>query len=403
MHKTFWPRELLLGLLPLLLGFEILFWAIYLPLGLRGVADFRQLYTGGYMLRTGHAAEIYDYDSQRSFEEKLIPLRLNTLPVNHLAFEELLFVPFSLLPYGPAYLAFIACNATLLIVCLRLLRDRFEALSERWKYFPLLLLLAFAPISRALLQGQDSIILLTLLAGSIWTLDREKEFLAGLLVGLGLFKFQIVLPIALLFLLWKRWRFSAGFAASSVTAALVSLWLVGIAGAKEYVQTLLAMSVNLHSQVEMYRYGTDPRGMLNLRGLFSLLNGQMPHAYIQVLVAASSLAVLWSAVRQRAQMSLAITAAALVSYHLFAHDASILIIVIAAALSTESGWKGTFAGLLLLLPMPFGAAMLDRGYLAAFPLLGLFLTMVWDEASSPFLPNSGRSTLRHPLRSAQQW
>src|SRR5258708_7814258 len=30
------------------------------------LADFRQLYTGGYILRTGHAHELYDFDKQQA-------------------------------------------------------------------------------------------------------------------------------------------------------------------------------------------------------------------------------------------------------------------------------------------------------------------------------------------------
>jgi hypothetical protein len=374
--RNFWPHDLILGLLPLLIGFEVLLWTVYLPLGMRGIADFRQLYTGGYMLRTGHAAELYDYDTQRRFEEMVVPVGLNsTLPINHLAFEELLFVPFSLLTYRAAYWAFMFFNGALLILCLGLLRLRLKVLSDRWEWLPALLFLAFSPISIALLQGQDSIMMLTLLAASVWALDHEKEFAAGLLVGLGMFKFQIVIPIALLFLIWRRWRFSAGFAVSSVTAGLVSLWLVGLGGAKEYAHTMVSMSLRLNTQADMLRYVTSPKSMLNLRGLFSaILDGRLAHGYVQFLIVACSVVVLLMAARQRPSLPLAIAASSLVSYHFIAHDASILIIVIAAARSAESVWNGAVAVLLLLAPMC--AVILVRGYLVAIPLLGLFLLML---------------------------
>src|SRR5260370_36656716 len=40
-EKKFWPRERVLGLLPLLIGFAILVWIAYLPSGLHAVAVFR--------------------------------------------------------------------------------------------------------------------------------------------------------------------------------------------------------------------------------------------------------------------------------------------------------------------------------------------------------------------------
>ncbi len=373
--KKFWPHELVLGLLPLLIGFEVLLWTVYLPLGTRGIADFRQLYTGGYMLRTGHAAELYDYDTQRRFEETVVPAEPFVLPINHPAFEELLFVPLSLLTYRGAYWVFMAFNGALLILCAGLLRHRFKVLCDRWKWFSALLIPAFFPISRALQKGQDSIIMLTLLAAALWALDHEKEFLAGLLIGIGILKFQVAIPIALLFLIWRRWRFSAGFAVSSVTAGLVSLWLVGIGGAREYAHMLVSMSLRLSSPADMRRYATDPREMINLRGLVSgIFDGKLTHGYVQLLVAVCSVVVLLMAARQRPSLPLAIAAGSLVSYHFIVHDASVLIIVIAAALCSGSAWVGTAAVLLLIGPLC--AIVPFYGYLAAIPLLGLFLLML---------------------------
>ena len=388
------PQVLVLRLLPILVAHQMLLAILYVPLALRGFDDFRQLYTGGYMVRTGHAAELYDYDTQRHFEDQLIPTGLNfTLPINHLAFEALLFVPLSLLSYKAAYWVFLAFNGALLILCVRLLGRRLTIERGKWKWLPALLLLAFFPIPRAMEKGQDSIILLTLLAGGLWALDQEKEFVAGLLVGIGIFKFQVVIPIALLFLIWRRWRFSAGFAASAGAAALISLWLVGVDGAKEYVRMLLSMSVRLTSDVDMFRYGTHPRDMINLRGLLSaMFEGKLPHGYLQFLIAACSVVVLVAAARQRPSLSLAIAAASLVSYHFIVHDASVLIIVIVAALSSGFDWNATVAILLLIAPL---CAMIpDHGYLAAIPLLGLFLLMLrFGPERTEFKPGGSRSAI----------
>ncbi len=367
---------------------------IYVPLALRGVDDFRQLYTGGYIVRTRHAAELYDYDTQQRFEDLLIPAgRHFMLPINHLAFEELLFVPLSLLTYRVAYWVFMAFNGMLLILCAGLLRHRLEIQPNQRKWVSALLLLAFFPIPRALEKGQDSIIMLTLLAAALWALDHEKEFLAGLLVGIGIFKFQIVIPIALLFLVWRRWRFFAGFSASTVAAGLVSLWLVGLDGAREYANMLLSMSVRLTSDVVMFRYGTHPRDMINLRGLLSaIFGGKLPHGYVQFLIAACSVIVLLAAARQRPSLPLAIAAASLASYHFIVHDASILIIVIAGALCSGLVWNGAVAILLLIAPL---CAMIPGcGYLAAIPLLGLFLLMLRGVPErGEFIAGDGQSAI----------
>ena len=381
--RKFWPYDLVLGILPLLIGIEILLWVAYLPLGLRGFADFRQLYSGGYLLRTGHAAQLYDYATQQRIEEDLVPLGVAlTLPINHPAYEELLFVPLSLLPYRAAYWLFMALNGVLLSLCAIFL-CRFNLHAERWKWLPVFLLLAFFPISRTLQNGQDSIIFLSLMLAALWALDRKKEFAAGVLVGAGMFKFQIVIPIAILLLIWRRWKSLSGFGVSALMAVIVSVWLVGFNGARQYVDMMVSMSLRLSSPADMSRYATDPREMFNVRGLISALcDGRLPHSYIQLAVVACSAVVLFAAARHRPSLPLAITAASLVSYHFLVHDASILVIPIAAALSSESVWTAATAALLLIAPLC--GINTAYGYLAAIPLLALFVLMLLEPESGEF-------------------
>jgi len=130
--------------------------------------------------------------------------------MDHPAYENILFLPLSYLPYRAAFLVFALVNFAVLGLCSWLLQPTFRVLSQRWKFFPMLLFLSFFPITRAITQGQDSVFLLALLVGALVLFESEREFSAGLLTGAGFFKFQIVIPIALLFILWKRWRFSLG-------------------------------------------------------------------------------------------------------------------------------------------------------------------------------------------------
>ena len=156
---------------------------------------------------------------------------------------------------------------------------------------------------------------------------------------------------------------------------------------------LLSMSVRLTSQVDMLRYSTNPKEMINLRGLFSgVLNGTLAHNVVQVLVALFSIVVLLIAARKPPSLPLAIAAASLVSYHLIVHDASILIIVVAAALCSRSIRSGGFAVLLLITPI--SAVIPVYGYLAAVPLLGLFLWMSWGDGS--IISASQEPGLEHP-------
>src|SRR5438094_351871 len=109
------PHDLVLALSPFLVGFGAGITINFLPSALHGWGDFRQLYTGGYMVRVGERSNFYDYDTQLRYEHSLVPVPTH-LPANHLVYEHLLFVPLSLLTYRAAYLVFFALNIVLVVL-----------------------------------------------------------------------------------------------------------------------------------------------------------------------------------------------------------------------------------------------------------------------------------------------
>jgi Glycosyltransferase family 87 len=337
----YYVRGLALGIPAYLLGIHLWTWVLYLPLFLSGHADFRQLYTGGYMVRSGHAHELYDYDAQKEFENKLVSAADVALPVNHPAYEELLFVPLSYLRYSNAYLAFLAVNLLLLLAAYKIMQAWTANLKAIYKWLPSVMFLGFLPIAAVLIQGQDSILLLLLLACACRLLESERQEAAGAFLGLALFKFQIVLPIVFLFVLWRRWRFVAGFLASGAAVVAVSLWLVGLQQIGTYMQSLMSMSVGLESGSEQVRYGVSPTAMGNIRGLiFGLTGHHSPARFTFVVTVISSCIIVAFAAKcgqylrsELDRMLIAIMTTIVVSYHLLIHDLSIMLIPILVILS----------------------------------------------------------------------
>ena len=346
--------DLLLGILPILVGIQLLGWITFFPGALlHGHADFRQLYAAGYMVRTGHAGELYDIRAQQQFQDVLVGNDERALPFIRPAYQALLFVPLSLLPYRTAYLAFLAVNLVLLAMAFWILRPNMGNLSRVWQFLPVFVFLVFYPIALALMQGQDSILLVVLLAAALVSLEQGHERRAGILVGLGLFKMQIVIPIALLFLLWRRWRFFAGFALSACLVSLISLWVVGFARTTSYARSLFSVGTGLAAA---HQFPLRVSIMANLRGLiFGLLGTRLPAFWIQALtIAASIFVMLWVALavpgkhRTADALVLAITTSLIVSYYLFIHDLSVLLIPIVITLDrfifTDLNVDGEAAG-----------------------------------------------------------
>jgi hypothetical protein len=207
-----------------------------------------------------------------------------------------------------------------------------------YAWLPAALFVAFLPVGAALIQGQDSIMLFGLFVVSFVLLQRGRDTEAGVLIGLGLFKFQIVIPIAVLFLAWRRWRFVLGFGASAVAMLSLSTWLVGAAQMRLYSQWILSMSTNANA-ADYTANAIRPDHMPNIRGLiFALANGHVLNSWIQAEIGIVSAAVLvWVMTQNRLRQGanpllVAITAASILSYHLVIHDLAILLLPVLVTL-----------------------------------------------------------------------
>jgi len=307
-------------------------WVFTASIFLGGRADFRQLYAAAFMVRAGHANQLYDYDAQKYFQDRLVSQAQVALPFVRPAYEAVVLAPLSRLPYRQAYFAFLAINLAILGAIFVLLLPWMQNLLALYQWLPLALLLGFLPIAAALIQGQDSIVLTALLVGAFVWLTNGHEFAGGALVGLGLFKFQIVIPIALLFLLWRRWRFVMGFSACLALLTSGSVWIVGVEQTRQYIRSLFSMAGVIAPGSHLLRYPVPLQMMANLHGfVFGVSSGKVAPVWVQIVTVSISVAALvWTAFRGHRisnaahLLLLAIPCCVLVSHYAFIHDLSVL-------------------------------------------------------------------------------
>ena len=389
-------KSLALAIPAVFLGFQISGWVFAMLALQQGRTDFRTQYTAGYMMRSGNAYRIYDYGAQLLFQNQLVGARDVALPFDHLPYEALFFVPFSYLSFKAAYFAMLVFNLVVLALSVRLMR-RWTSTLGIYPWLSSVMVIVFLPTAVALMQGQDSILLLFCLTAAFVALEGGHEFLAGVLLSLGLFKFQIVLPSALLFLLWKRWRFSAGFSLSAAMVVASSLVLIGREAATSYFRLLLSMSMGLSSPADQSRLGTPPATMPNLRGLvFGLLNNRLPMTWIQIVILTISAICLVAAyiggskARSGNSLLIAILAGAAVSYHFHLHDMAILLLPILVWLDQcipalpdgdlHQRRVAQFAALTFTAPVIFCFSP-GHFYLAALVICGfLFVVLQWKHS-----------------------
>jgi hypothetical protein len=313
-----------------------------LPAARAGHTDFRTFYTTGHMLRSGDP--IYDYAAETSAQSALVSPNAYALPFLSPPFAALLFVPLSLVGYHAAYFIFFALNLGLCALTLYLMRPFSSALNARWRPATTLLFLSFFPLGIALVFGQLSLLLLLLYCACFVALENGRPALAGALLAVALIKFQVALPVALLFLIWRQWRFVAGFISAALALALISLRITGAKVMETYLHSLFSMSQQSMSQqsssaAAQAKYAMFSAQMPNLYGFLHTISGAASSSgaslrgaslrtaswSLALTLLLSLLTLLWAAL-QRPSLPLALLAGILVSFHLYLYDLTLLLL-----------------------------------------------------------------------------
>jgi hypothetical protein len=298
------------------------------------------------MVRTGHGRELYDYDTQKRFQDQLVSRETVLMPFIRPPYDALVFVPFSFLSYTSAYIAFLLLSVALLAVSVRLLRPWTGNLQTSHKWLPAAIFASFVPVATALILGQDSTVLLALLCASTVALEKERDFTAGALAGMGLFKFHFLIPLALLLLCWRRFRFFAGFSAVAAGLALISVWVAHPAQLRLYAGSLVSIGGGNGQTAELLRYSLPITMMANVHGMVAGFGERLPSTWQTTATFLLGGAVLlWAAIAvprtcaRQWLIPIAVTASVLASYYLFIYDLTILLLPITVALnwSTSPG------------------------------------------------------------------
>jgi len=291
--------------------------------------DFANLYVAARIVLQGCGHQLYDPALQHEFQARYFG-GAGTYFV-HPPFETLVYLPFSLLAPARAYLAWCLFKMLLLIAVARTLA---QSVLTNWNWRALLPpALLFVPLLLDFLHGQDSLLLLFFLVSAFAALEGGKEFASGCFLACGLFKFHLVLALAIFVLLSGRKKVLAGFASVAAILLLISVAISGWGFLVSYPRFLLRFT-------QLPLAGVSNQQMANLRGLFGLAFPGRAGAALGLTVF-SSLLVLWLAATQwiasarhaNQAVGLAfanvLVAAILASYHVSPHDLTILLLSMA--------------------------------------------------------------------------
>ena len=294
-----------------------------------GYFDFVLYYSGAKILNDGNGAQLYDLQVQREYQKEFGVANQNRdLPFNHLPYELLLLLIPAKFSFPVAHSLWAAINILLLAVILLRLSPFVEG-RHRWLFA--LMLFAYFPTLTALKMGQDSVITTFLLVETFVSLKRKRYAIAGGLLALGLYKPQFVLPMVGIFLLHRRWSSIFGFLFTGLLLGVLSLAMVGWNGLLGLFSLWLPMTQRGHV--------VWPELMTNLRGLmYMILDLGGLSGATNILTLGFSILVYVIALRlwprsadERNELfdlrfALAVAMTALVSFHLYSYDGTLLAI-----------------------------------------------------------------------------
>jgi len=291
--------------------------------GLIKGTDFLHFYTLGNLALHSRGDLLYDMRAQAELARKLVTQAPDSVYVPLYGPQvSLLFVPFARLPYGWALAAWLAVNVLIFAFCCYAVWKTCPHLqAHRWTVLGLAI--AFPGFFHLLAWGQTAGLALLCLTLAYLALRHDQRWLAGLAIGSLIFKPQLGVAAAVVFVFAAEWKVIVGGLAGACVQLAVAWMHHGTAVMRAYLHALL------HVGEILPLFEPRPYQTHSLRSFWSLL---LPWPQIAFgLYVVSALVVLALAVRcwrsgayLEIRYSALLFATVLVSPHLTVYDLVIL-------------------------------------------------------------------------------
>ena len=145
-------------------------WTTFLLYSRNAPLDFVAFFTAGRFVLAGDGGNLFDLVRQASYQASLFG-KPGTLPFYHLAYESLIFVPFSLFPFQVSLWLWRAVLAGLIAGICAVLRRVFDLSAAD----ACIIVLSFMSTALAFAQGQDSLLLMWVCASAFVLLLKKMN------------------------------------------------------------------------------------------------------------------------------------------------------------------------------------------------------------------------------------
>src|SRR5271166_3882637 len=211
--------------------------------------DFLYFYTVGSLALTHRGSDLYNMTEQSKLAAERVPAAagIHYLPL-YPPQVSIFFAPFARLPYPCALILWLFVSSLIYGGCCHSLWRACPNLRNH-KLTVVILALAFPAFWNLIAWGQTSALALACFTVAFFALRAQRGLPAGLALGCLIFKPQLALAAALVFVVTLNWKVIAG-ALLSATMELAAAWLYyGSAPIRDWMHTLLNLP-NVLPQLE---------------------------------------------------------------------------------------------------------------------------------------------------------
>lgn len=289
------------------------------PLG----PDFSSFWTAARLALAGNPGAAWDPTAHGAAQRASFPVAGGFRPVYYAFFYPppfmLICLPFGLLPYGLALVAWVGLSGAAFLAGLRAM------LPHGWP--ALLAGIGFPAFMLNAMSGQNGALSAGLFAAAAVRLER-RPWLAGMCLGSLCYKPHLALLVGPALLFARRWRALAGAAAAVVLLCLGSLLALGADAWRDFLADRVLATITLEQGLVAYSKMSSSFAGLRLLGASSTL-AWVVQAVSTLVALAAVVAVAWRRPGGAAEMAATAAGACLATPFLLYYDLTVLAVPLA--------------------------------------------------------------------------
>jgi hypothetical protein len=321
--------------------------------------DFLNLYTGATLAHMHDFGRLYDPGRQFEIEHSLVPDLPAVVPFVRPPVYAALLEPLATLPLPSAFRIWLAFQIALLMMSWGW---------AIWKFGPngLIWSVMFLPTAVGVANGQDCPMILILMIVAYELAEPGWVFASGLVIGLSLFKFHLLLLFPVLMLASRRWRMLLGYCSSAAIMVITSAMLGGWKSLLDYARLL--------QRKDIERLSPSPERMSNIYAIATNLGVESPgvSTVLFALVIVITFFAAWRAPLWR-WFAAIIAGSLLMVPHVYIYDTAALFLTTLLTIFLAKTKTARSAAVVVALPFTFWMPTLGRPWVMIPSVAILFL------------------------------